>query len=164
MSAQSILNTMEKQLKLHQSLYDLAQKKTEIIKKGDMPALNKIMIHEQNHVKAIGMLEKERESYVNTFLAGQPSGTERTLTECIRTAAPEEAEALQSQKVRLSELILKLKDVNYLNQQLIYQSLQFINLSLDMVRPKQQNFNYEKPVQQKGQKPAGSRSYFNSRA
>jgi hypothetical protein len=38
--------------------------------------------------------------------------------------------------------VSKLKERNGLNQQLIYQSLQFINVSLDILRPQNQNLNY----------------------
>ncbi|MBM7690884.1 flagellar biosynthesis/type III secretory pathway chaperone [Peribacillus deserti] len=165
MSAQNIITAMEKLVKLHKSLYDLAEKKTQIIKTGDMDALNKIMIDEQKHVKAIGMIEREREQSVLEFLQRNNSAElVPNLSSCIGLAEDSEKETLNDLKQSLVESVLKLKVANYLNQQLIYQSLQFINLSLDMVRPSPKAFNYEKPVQQKGQYQAGNRSYFNSKA
>ncbi|PLT31066.1 flagellar protein FlgN [Peribacillus deserti] len=164
MSAQHIITAMEKLVKLHRSLHDLAEKKTNIIKAGSMEALNKIMIDEQKHVKAIGMIEREREQAVSEFLQKKGSMPSANVSACIELAEHSEKETLTVLKQSLLESVLSLKEINYLNQQLIYQSLQFINLSLDMVRPKQQVFNYEKPVQQKGQYQTGNRSYFNSKA
>jgi flagellar biosynthesis/type III secretory pathway chaperone len=54
----------------------------------------------------------------------------------------EETEVLEMLKAALIDEVAKLKERNGLNQQLIYQSLQFINVSLDMLRPQHQNLNY----------------------
>lgn len=63
---------------------------------------------------------------------------------------PVETEIIERLKAELIDEVTKLKERNGLNQQLIYQSLQFINVSLDMLRPQNQNLNYgdsvKKPV------------------
>ena len=61
-----------------------------------------------------------------------------------------EKERLIEQREQLLQVINELKERNHLNQQLIYHSLQYINISFDMLRPPQQeDFNYSKPVKAK---------------
>lgn len=69
-----------------------------------------------------------------------PIDTVMELTEPIETAA------LKRLKKELIDEVAKLKERNILNQQLIYQSLQFINVSLDMLRPQNQDMTYGKSV------------------
>ncbi|RFU63951.1 flagellar protein FlgN [Peribacillus glennii] len=162
MSAEKIVASLEKLVKLHQSLNILANKKTEIVKLGDTEALNQLLVDEQKHIKAIDMTEKERQSAVTAFLQskGQPAEPS-TITRVIELSSLTEAEALNRLKDELIEEAVKLKEQNHLNQQLIYQSLQFVNITLDMLRPQNQQFNYDKPSHQKQQ---GSNSMFDSRA
>ncbi|WP_026694345.1 flagellar protein FlgN [Peribacillus kribbensis] len=164
MPAQNIISAMAKLLKLHKSLLDLARQKTEIVKQGSMEELNRIMIDEQKHVKAITVVEAEREQAVAMFLAAQGSyHLQPSLAACLEFAAEEERTQFITLREDLKALVYELKDANFLNQQLIYQSLQFINMSLDMVRPRPQAFNYERPMAA-GAASAAPRSYFNSKA
>lgn len=162
MSAAQIQTSLEKLVKLHKSLNNLANKKTEIVKLGDTDALNQLLMDEQKHIKAIETTEKERQTAVTGFLQSEGRPAEPSMiTRVIELSSPAEAEALNRLKDELIEEAVKLKEQNYLNQQLIYQSLQFLNITLDMLRPQNQQFNYANPAKQKQQ---GSNSMFDSRA
>ncbi|WP_409302839.1 flagellar protein FlgN [Peribacillus sp. SCS-155] len=162
MSAEHIKTALEMLIKLHKSLNSLAAKKTDIIKKGDTGALNQLLIDEQKHIKAIEMTERDRQTAVEAFLQnkGRAIGP-ATITTVIELSSTSHAEDLDRLKEELIEEAAQLKEQNQLNQQLVYQSLQFINLSLDMLRPQSQTFNYGKPA---GQKRQPSNSMFDSRA
>ncbi len=47
MSSQLLMEVLQKLYKLHSSLYEIAVKKTDIIKNGDIESLNGIMKEEQ---------------------------------------------------------------------------------------------------------------------
>lgn len=143
MTARNIIGSLEKLIKLHKSFNQLAIRKTAILKANDTEAITALLISEQKHIKAISQTDKERERAVEEFLAangtaGQPASI-HTVTEL---TGPEETEVLEMLKAALIDEVAKLKERNGLNQQLIYQSLQFINVSLDMLRPQHQNLNY----------------------
>jgi hypothetical protein len=143
MSARNIIGSLEKLIKLHKSFNQLAIRKTAILKANDTEAITALLISEQKHIKAISQTDKERERAVEEFLGangtvGQPASI-HTVTELI---GPEETEVLEMLKAELIDEVAKLKERNGLNQQLIYQSLQFINVSLDILRPQNQNLNY----------------------
>lgn len=163
MSAIAIYRSLEKLLTLHQSLNSLARKKRELITENDTDSLSKLLNDEQKHLKAVEQCDRERASAVKDFLANKNMPNESaTLTELIALADESERKQLDTVKDKLLLEVKSLREENQLNQQLIYQSLQFVNVSLDMFRPAQQDFNYEKPIPQPSKQ--GSRSMFDSKA
>ncbi|MGG0284956.1 flagellar protein FlgN [Peribacillus butanolivorans] len=147
MSARNIIESLEKLIKFHKSFNQLALRKTTILKASDTEAITALLIEEQKHIKTISQTDKEREAAVEGFFTGKGAvrqtasiDTVMELTEPIETAA------LKRLKKELNDEVAKLKERNILNQQLIYQSLQFINVSLDMLRPQNQDMNYGKSV------------------
>ena len=140
MSAQHIIVALEKLVKLHKSFNRLALKKTEILKAGDTEALTALLMEEQKHMKAIAQTEQERVAATAALLPNQEQPA--TISTVIEFTNLAEATILEGLKEELTAEVERLKERNLLNQQLIYQSLQFINLSLNMVRPQAQNMNY----------------------
>ncbi|KAA0548324.1 flagellar protein FlgN [Bacillus sp. BGMRC 2118] len=165
MSAHALTDVLTKLYKLHQSLYEVATRKTEVVKKSDIEALSSIMKEENKYVMAINQLDGERKQIVAKMMSGHPfQGNEPTLTECIETLPIEERDSLLTIKDKLLQKVNELKKLNLLNQELIYSSLQFVNLSLDVIMPKQpDSLNYNKP-QVKGQTGSKNRSMFDSKA
>ncbi|MGM7683398.1 flagellar protein FlgN [Cytobacillus sp. Hm23] len=163
MSVQALQSTLQKMYKIHKSLYDLGTKKTDIVKKGDIKALDTLLKDEQKHVAAIRTLDEERKKQVYKMVSGHTiAGSEPTVTDCIDIAAGDDKQQLIHIQTQLTQIINELKQQNELNQQLLYQSLQFVNISLDMLLPQPEAFNYEKPATSDGHQP--SRSLFDSKA
>lgn len=91
-------------------------------------------------MKAIAQTEQERVAATAALLPNQEQPA--TISTVIEFTNLAEATILEGLKEELTAEVERLKERNLLNQQLIYQSLQFINLSLNMVRPQAQNMNY----------------------
>ncbi|WP_163099302.1 flagellar protein FlgN [Peribacillus alkalitolerans] len=165
MSTDRIIHAMTKLNKLHRSLNELAIQKSDIVKAGDMEALNRMLQEEQKHVKAIETVEKERVVAATEFLEskGQHS-IEPTVSNCLLYMDESTQHLLEVLKNQLLDEISSLKEWNELNQQLIYQSLQFVNVTLDMLRPQPvQNLNYERPQHMKANSN-GFKGSFDSKA
>ncbi|MEC1770240.1 flagellar protein FlgN [Schinkia azotoformans] len=164
MSAEPLIQTLGKMLLLHKSLNQLAKQKTDIIKAGDTDALNDLLKEEKKHIQAIQRFEADRQKASEEFLAKfeQSDKSITTLTEYIDFANPMEKQKLNQLKSELQTQIKALKDQNELNQQLIKQSLQFVNLSLDLLMPEIDTYNYERPGQ--AHPFNEGRSIFNSKA
>ena len=162
-----ILGTLEKLEKMHRSLYELALKKTDLVKSNQIEELDLILKTEQAHVAAIETLEQQRQNQVKQYLTEKAfsyTGTP-TVAHLIEAAHGEPLQAeLKVIRERLIEVVEQLKAQNDLNQKLVFQSLQFVNLSLNMMRPQQQEqVNYsDKEVL--GQNTVGKKSYFDSQA
>jgi len=162
-----ILATLEKLEKMHRSLYELAFKKTDLVKGNQIEELDHILKTEQAHVAAIETLEQQRQVQVKQYLISKGfayNGTP-TVAHVIEAAHGESLlPELKELRERLMEVIEALKEQNDLNQKLVFQSLQFVNMSLNMMRPQQQEqVNYsDKEVL--GQDTVSKKSYFDSQA
>lgn len=145
MSVQQIVSTLEKLEKMHKSLLELAYKKTELVKKGDMEELDQMLKNEQSHVAAIGTLEQQRQQLVLEYLnaKGIALADSPTVLDVIEVANnEEERNQLEDVRKRLMYVVDDLRKQNDLNQKLVFQSLQFVNMSLDMLRPQPEQINY----------------------
>jgi flagellar biosynthesis/type III secretory pathway chaperone len=164
LSAKQLIELLEKHVKLHKGLLELANKKTEVLKKGDMEALSEMMKEEQKYIAAVKQIEKERIVVVEKIISvlGHAQ-TEPTLTACIELVDEPERSALKRLRDNLVAVVAELRNINELNQQLLQQSLQFVNMTLNMIMPQPKEVNYRKP----NTAPASyeeSRSLFDSKA
>jgi flagellar biosynthesis/type III secretory pathway chaperone len=149
MSAEALTTSMEKLLKLHKSLYELAVKKTDMIKTGDMDALNQMLKDEQVHIAAISRLDKEREKAANSIA---PMLESPTVSDCLNILTQPDRLKLEAITEELAELVYELKEQNFLNQQLVHHSLQFVNVSMNLLRPQPETMNYGPPARKKSEK------------
>jgi len=158
--SEPLTEVLEKLYKLHESLYKLSIEKTTIIKENDMESLQQILKDEQTHIAAINTLEVERQRLAQEFLH---SDKDVTISACIEAAPFEWKEKLSTLQTNIVDIIEKLKEQNELNQSLLYLSLQYVNMTLDMVQPKPESYTYGRPNQPKTpQKP--SFTAFDSKA
>ncbi|MGN1385882.1 MAG: flagellar protein FlgN [Bacillus sp. (in: firmicutes)] len=164
MSATAIIKQLDQLIQLHSSLSKIAAQKTEAIKTNDIDTLNTLLNTEQKYVRAIEQIENARQQDVIKLLAAHNRQASNQYQDVLEVATEQEKEQLISKRDQLLNIIGELKNQNSLNQQLIFHSLQYINISLDMLRPQNQqtNFNYEKPANAK-QRPV-NRAMFDSKA
>ena len=166
MSVEAICSTLTTLERMHKSLIELAYKKTEIIKTGDVEALNQMLKDEQAHVAAIDQLEQQRQMQVAEYLGakGIAHSDKPTVADVIEATENEaERDALTAIRKRLLLLIDDLRKQNDLNQKLVFQSLQFVNLTLDALRPRPEQINYSgKEV--RGTNAVAKKSFFDSQA
>lgn len=164
MSAAAIIKQLDQLIQLHSSLSKVAAQKTEAIKTNNIDTLNTLLNAEQKHTKAIEQIENTRQQEVIILLAAHNRQPSDQFQDVLEVATEQERHQLISKREQLLHIIGELKNQNNLNQQLIFHSLQYINISLDMLRPQNQqtNFNYEKPANAK-QRPV-NRAMFDSKA
>ncbi|MDQ0177088.1 flagellar protein FlgN [Bacillus chungangensis] len=159
MSAEALITALKKLRSLHESLYQLALKKTDLLVNNEMEALQQIVADEQQHIKAIDILEKERQQAAKDFLGREEN---ITISDCIDAAPPEMAASLSELKESIVDTVTQLQKKNELNQSLVFQSLQLVNFSLDLLRPQEQKATYGRPDQQ--QRKSSLRGLFDSKA
>lgn len=128
MNSGKLTEILTKQIALHKSLLALTDKKKAIIISQNIKELTHVLKDEQTHVAAIEALEKQRMLLMENI------------------AQIEQAITLQPLQSQLIELIESIQKKNELNQQLLTQSLQLINLELDLLTSSQQadSYNYTK--------------------
>ena len=166
MSIEMIIQTLDNLEKLHKSLLELAYKKTEFIKTGDMDSLDQLLKDEQAHIAAISQLEQQRQTVVTDYLRAKgiaPSDTPTVMEVMEAAESPTDQEQLKLSRNRLLLTVDQLKFQNDLNQKLTYQSLQFVNLTLDMLKPRREEINYSRN-ETKGNQVNKEKPYFDSQA
>ena len=164
MSIEKILQALTKLDMLHKSLLEIAYKKTEAIKIGDMDSLNQLLKDEQAHVAGISQLEQQRQLEVTDYLRAKgiaPVDNPTVAHVLENTNTVEEKELLGAVRNKLLLTLETLKHQNELNQKLTLQSLQFVNLTLDILRPKPDQINYSKS---EVHSPSKDKAYFDSQA
>lgn len=149
MLKQQLIHSLEQLENLHRNLLQLAEKKTDILKKGDMESLKEIMKDEQYYLGQIDTLEAERTEAAKALL---PNLTEPKLHEILPLLSEEEQLKVTKAKNNLEDILLQLKEFNMLNQQLIYQSMQILNSTLSLLRPTNKAYNYSYPGAKTDQK------------
>lgn len=133
-----IIQNLTNLVRMHKSLLDLATKKTDIIVESNMEELDALIKTEQAHVAAIEQLERQRQQLVTDYLAAKGSAPSLTPTvaELIEAAdAPNKAK-IQTIREELLTIIDALRAKNELNQKMVYQSLQMVNMTLELMRPR----------------------------
>lgn len=164
MSTGPIIQALNNMAKLHRSLMALAKQKTEIIKKGDISSLQNLLKEENKHIQVIKKLENNLVSEAKTFLQKQGVELEQpTMANVIEMASEAEKEAIEKEKAELQHSIEELRTQNELNQQLLEQSLQFVNVSLDLLQPDLDSYNYD-PSENTQSERQPNRSLFDSKA
>jgi uncharacterized protein with gpF-like domain len=136
MGINQLIESMQKLLKLHKSLLELALKKTGILEAEDIKGLTQLLKEEQAHILAIEKVEMERSRAVAAL---SPT---RTLSEILEEVPESQRGILAETSQELKEIITRIQEQNELNQSLISQSLKFISFSMSLVAPPQDEYNY----------------------
>ncbi|MER1984453.1 MAG: flagellar protein FlgN [Solibacillus sp.] len=167
MTLTDIVLTLGKLEKMHKGLLDLAQKKTEFVKAGDMEELDQIIKQEQAHIATIETLEQQRQVMVTEYLRAKGIALTDTPTvaDVIEaTVGDAMHQPLILIRARLMNLLEELRRQNDLNQKMIFNSLQMVNITLDAMRPQRpEQFNYS-GAEVMGQNTINKKSYYNSQA
>jgi len=149
MSISAVISCLEEMHRIHSVLLELADQKKEVLISNSVDRLNQIIHKENQYVRQIAELDKERAEAVNQFLISKcyrpnPKVTISDLVQLLFKA--EEKMRLMDVQKQLTHVIAQLKKANELNQQLIQQSLSFIDYSLDLfIGPAQDDVTYQNP-------------------
>jgi flagellar biosynthesis/type III secretory pathway chaperone len=134
METAQMTSLLERLFKSHEDLLALGERKTEVLKLGDMKTLDVLLKEEDFQVKKLQMIEKER----------MVKFAKVTLGNIYEQAEEPEKERLMHLQEQIIQAYGKLKNRNELNQELLEQSLQFVNMSLSMVQPNSEPDIYSK--------------------
>ncbi|MDC3416125.1 flagellar protein FlgN [Aquibacillus salsiterrae] len=163
MSVQAIVDTLTKITQLHHSLLSVSQTKTEVLKEGDTAKLQTLLVQERKHVQAIEQLELKRIDLVKAWATANKQDTDTTTVSAMLDVLTDghEKELLEQATVGLVDVLVSLRSQEQLNHELTQQSLQYIELSLNMLSPSLKHLNYNN---QSTQTTVPNRSLFDSKA
>lgn len=133
---QTVIQTLHDLNAIHETLLELGEQKREVLVANQVNELTRITNEESKLMKQVSECEQRWLAGVARFL--NERGLERdpsiTMSELIKLVTIEDdKQALQGAQQQLLATMDKLNDVNALNQQLIEQSLSFIDYTLDLL-------------------------------
>lgn len=150
---------------LHEKFNKSAKEKLTVIKEGDMTALERIMKDESVLIQQLHKLEATRLHEVEVLAAGKGLVKEDVTIETLLPFFSEgERKEVEHWQDRLLSEIMELKQQNDLNQQLLEESLRFVNMSLDAMQPQSQFENYQVPNMKNKENTDTKHSLFDSKA
>lgn len=144
MSVQAIIQSLINLLQIHEELIEISKQKTEIIKEGSTEKLQKIVITEYKQVQKLEQAElKRHEAVKKWFIETDNQKKEMTITQMLNVITDEaEKDRLGEITLQLTKAITELKRQEQLNEELLQQSLQFVQVSLNAINPTLQQMNY----------------------
>ncbi|MDC3412224.1 flagellar protein FlgN [Aquibacillus sp. 3ASR75-11] len=167
MSVQPIIEIMENLTRCHQSLYELSKEKTETLKSAETDKLQSLLVKERKQVQAITQLEEKRLEFVHNWCVTEGlDETNPTVTFLLDRLDDDNDEKIRMETAlfQLTDTLVQLKQQEQLNANLTQQSLQFIELSMDMLDPSLKNMNYGNRARPNNYTAHLNRSVFDSNA
>ena len=130
----TVIDILKKEHVYYKHMLELSKSKKKIIVEGKVAELDKIVKLEQNMIVNIGQLERKREEEVAKLCGALGiNSAQATITELSKILRPELKKELEEIQQRLQETFRELKTVNDVNGQLIEQSLEYIDYSINLV-------------------------------
>jgi flagellar biosynthesis/type III secretory pathway chaperone len=136
LSIQELIQTMEKLNQIHLVLLELAELKTRVLVENQVDKLNQIVNKETSLMRRIVELDHQRIEDISQFLVhkGYRPNANFTVEDIVKLLfKAEEKQALKQSQKNLLGTLEKLRELNILNQQLIKQSLEFVDYSIDVL-------------------------------
>jgi hypothetical protein len=163
LSIKPIIQSLLKLIDVHKELLTISEQKTELVKAGTIDKLQQLLVKERKQIRLLEQLEGKRQLEAEEWLSLQGLPLNDATITTILENLNNESEKVEIRKAseQLTSYVMKLKQQESLNQALINQSLEFVQLSLDLLNPSISNMNYGK---QKQEKESYNRSIFDSQA
>ncbi|MBO7747227.1 flagellar protein FlgN [Paenibacillus sp. MWE-103] len=161
MNVETIIATLEQQAEVYERLLALAKEKTPYLVGNQVELLNATIQKERRLLKAAEELEAQRMRLSGQYFTsvGMLRYKGGKISEMIKTVtSPHEKSRLIELHGRLTSLLDELKHATQLNQQLIEQSLKFIDYTIDLLSddPNSQ-YTYQHPRHAPYGKPSYAR-------
>ena len=129
----AVIDILKEEHGYYKDLVELSKSKKNIIIEGKVAELDKMVKLEQNMIFNIGQLEKKREEEVARICAALDiESAQVTISDLAKMLEPQLKEALENIENKLREVFSELKAANDINGQLLEQSLEYIDYSINL--------------------------------
>jgi flagellar biosynthesis/type III secretory pathway chaperone len=131
--AEKIIEVLTKEHIYYKDLLELSNKKKSIVIEGKVSELDKIVRVEQNMIFDLGQLEKVREQELKKLCLELQLEGRTNVAELIKHLPEHLSEQLKTLQKELGATITDLQNANDINGELIKQSLEYIEYSVNMI-------------------------------
>ncbi|KEO84065.1 flagellar protein FlgN [Tumebacillus flagellatus] len=161
-----ICNVIQSLLQEHEALLKLSQLKRDSLIKGDIETLNLLVQREMKHIPTIDRLEKERAGLVRLYALRVGASADDMTAEKLHELSKNDPEAstLQELTARLRKVLFDLKDLNEQNKLLLDQSMQLVDLTIELLTQSPSVPTYGDSGESNSPYQTGRTSFFDSKA
>jgi|GEM_PF-538364 len=137
-SIEQLKEALEKELKMYEQVSNLVESKTKVVVKGKVKELEEIMKKEQQLIGQMSTFEKIRRAIFanisNEINIEEPTSLSELLLHLEEKGVEGDAlKQIDRIRDRLLKVIDEIKEFNQLNEKLIKQSLDYINLNMEVL-------------------------------
>lgn len=128
-----LLNILNAELVIYMDVLQLSKKKTDILIEGKVSELENIVKLEQTYVLNVGRLENEREKLIKEIANSSDLDAEKlNISDLVKKVDSTRVEKLTNIQSKITNVIDEIKNLNEMNSQLIKNSLEYINFSINL--------------------------------
>lgn len=133
-SVGKLIEILEKESQVYEDILKIAKNKTEVLVQGKVDELKNITDIEQALVLKVGKLEVVRDELIQEIAKQiNQEAKHLTITDIIKLAAGDNKKQLKICAEKITKIVKQLNDTNHSNQELINQSLDYINFSINLL-------------------------------
>jgi len=164
---EDLMHILEEEKGCYQLLLEMADNKRDVIIKGEIPSLQDMTQQEQELAGLLLRLERKRLSTVKDIcLVTNKASQDMTIKQLIvlLEGQTEAKEQLQRVADELSEMVHQVQEVNLQNKQLLKQSLEFVEFTMNAIQTGREPVSTNR-YQSKGQayNPSASNNFFDAK-
>lgn len=163
---QDIIRIMEELKVAHEDLLRLENQKKEALVHDSTDDLVRLLHEQTKLVRKISGLEEDRQQAVKDLLSQKGIANGRMMLANLIKLVPQhkEKERLRKLGEELHDLVERLREINQFNQQLIEQSLTFIDLTLRLVTDEPEGYSTYGYGEAPEKPSSRMRNFFDSKA
>ncbi|WDV46119.1 flagellar protein FlgN [Clostridiaceae bacterium M8S5] len=129
---------------IYNELLELTDNKTQVIMEGKTKELDAITKKEEKHILMIATLEKKREEIAIGLRNSLKLAEDSNMTDIIDKLSLEDKKDFEEIRLKLIDVLDKIKQKNELNNTLISDVLEYINLNINLLTNTKQGSVYNK--------------------
>lgn len=127
------IDVLNEELELHKNMLEISSQKKDILVKGDVSELEKINKIEAGLILKMGGFEEKRELMISKVAKDEGiDKSELTLSIILKYTKESDGNRLKEIQSELKNAITQLKQINDLNMQLVKNSLDYIDFSINL--------------------------------
>ncbi|MGO1368462.1 MAG: flagellar protein FlgN [Senegalia sp. (in: firmicutes)] len=154
-----LIKVLNEEIDVYSELLKKLQEKTDILISGDLKALDNITKEEYSIIEKLSKFETLREKVIFNIAHKEGLKKDINIKEIIDILQGKEKERLSNSREKLIKLLDEVKNKNELNGTLIKDSLDYIDLNINVFTNRDNNLTYGK-----GKAKSENISLFNQKA
>ncbi|AHM55618.1 hypothetical protein EAL2_c03150 [Peptoclostridium acidaminophilum DSM 3953] len=138
----SFIRILGRQLELNRALLEISIEKTDAIRSDDSKRLSGMLVDEQEMVKEMISLEKERGSVTSAIGKDSGAKTVDDILSIVGAKSEQKAKEIEGIAAELRQVLRELEERNSMNNSLLQFTIDYIDLNVNLMTSSREPANY----------------------